>query len=35
VLLPDPDGPVTASASPRSSFNSIPRRTCSAPLRVG
>src|SRR5688572_6654840 len=35
VLLPDPDGPITATASPRSSLMLTPRSTDSAPERVG
>ena len=34
VLLPDPDGPVTANASPRSKVSDTPRKTESEPDRV-
>src|SRR5215471_5227815 len=35
VLLPDPDGPMTATAAPRSNLKLAPRRTESVPPRVG
>ena len=34
-FLPDPDGPMTARASPFSTFKVRSRRTGSGPLRVG